>query len=442
MTKKKKLIIAAIAAGAVIIAAAIALFIFLRSGNTGSGEEQAYVSSVSEIIGQGNAGMFNRYTGVVEPQETLELEKDSEKTVKEILVNEGDAVTIGTPLFSYDTDEINLQLSQAELDSEGYTNEINALYAQIASLEKEKRSASSSDQLYYTTQIQEKQNEIRRAEYNKKSKDVEINQIKNSLENATVTSEIAGVVQSINTTGEYDNMTGQQLPFMTLLATGNYRVKGKINETNVWTISEGAPVIIRSRIDENQIWTGSIFKIDFENQITDNNNYHMGSSGEQSTNYPFYIELDSSSGLMLGQHVFIEMDNGQMEEKEGIYLTESYIVMEENTAYVWVKNNRDKLEKRIVEIGEYNPNLMEYQILSGLEETDCIAWPTSILKEGMPCITSSVSEMMQKNMEAEMLQTEEDAMSGEIIDGMDGEVTDDMGGIIIEDSTMAETVTE
>ena len=128
-------------------------------------------------------------------------------------------------------------------------------------------------------------------------------------------------------------MTGQQLPFMTLLATGNYRVKGKINETNVWTISEGAPVIIRSRIDENQIWTGSIFKIDFENQITDNNNYHMGSSGEQSTNYPFYIELDSSSGLMLGQHVFIEMDNGQMEEKEGIYLTESYIVMEKLLYY-------------------------------------------------------------------------------------------------------------
>ena len=114
-------------------------------------------------------GMFNRYTGVVEPQETLKIEKDSEKTIKEILVNEGDSVSVGTPLFSYDTDEINLNLSQAELDLEGYTNEINALYTQIASLEKEKRSAASSDQLYYTTQIQEKQNEIRRAEYNKKS---------------------------------------------------------------------------------------------------------------------------------------------------------------------------------------------------------------------------------------------------------------------------------
>ena len=137
-------------------------------------------------------------------------------------------------------------------------------------------------------------------------------------------------------------MTGNQLPFMTILATGNYRIKGKINETNAWTINEGAPVIIRSRIDETATWTGTITKIDFENQITNNNNYYYmdGGNGEQSTNYPFYIELATSSGLMLGQHVFIELDNGQTEEKEGLWLTESYLVTEDNDTYVWVKNDK------------------------------------------------------------------------------------------------------
>lgn len=45
--------------------------------------------------------------------------------------------------------------------------------------------------------------------------------------------------------------------------------------------------------------------------------YMMGmssSSDEQttSTSYPFYVELDSSDGLMLGQHVYIERDTGQV----------------------------------------------------------------------------------------------------------------------------------
>ena len=437
MHKKKKVIIIAGIIIAVVLIAVAVLFLLLRSGSTSSGEAAAYVSSVKEITSQGSAGMINRFTGVVEPQETLDIEKSSEKTVKEILVNEGDSVTVGTPLFSYDTDEINLKLSQAQLDLEGFVNEINSLYTQIASLEKEKRSAPADEQLSYTTQIQEKQNDVRRAEYNKKSKEVEIEQIKKSLNNATVTCEIEGVVKSINQNGEVDNMTGNQLPFMTILATGNYRIKGKINETNAWTINEGAPVIIRSRIDETATWTGTITKIDFENQITNNNNYYYmdGGNGEQSTNYPFYIELATSSGLMLGQHVFIELDNGQTEEKEGLWLTESYLVTEDNDTYVWVKNDKDRLEKRSVQIGDYDSDLMEYQILSGLNDTDCIAWPTGILKEGMPCIVSSVSDMIQRNMEAEMNQNIDDGS----MDGMDnaGDMGDmngmdeagDMGGM-------------
>ena len=146
-----------------------------------------------------------------------------------------------------------------------------------------------------------------------------------------------------------------------------------------------------------------------------------GGNGEQSTNYPFYIELATSSGLMLGQHVFIELDNGQTEEKEGLWLTESYLVTEDNDTYVWVKNDKDRLEKRSVQIGDYDSDLMEYQILSGLNDTDCIAWPTGILKEGMPCIVSSVSDMIQRNMEAEMNQNIDDGS----MDGMDN--AGDMG---------------
>ncbi|MFR3882713.1 MAG: hypothetical protein ACLTX6_10760 [Lachnospiraceae bacterium] len=40
-----------------------------------------------------------------------------------------------------------------------------------------------------------------------------------------------------------------------------------------------------------------------------------GDSQTSSTTYPFYVELQSSEGLMLGQHVYIEPDEGQEEQK-------------------------------------------------------------------------------------------------------------------------------
>ena len=52
---------------------------------------------------------------------------------------------------------------------------------------------------------------------------------------------------------------------MTILQTGEYRVKGSIDEQNVWMISDGQAVIIRSRVDESQTWNGTISKIDTDN---------------------------------------------------------------------------------------------------------------------------------------------------------------------------------
>ena len=45
-----------------------------------------------------------------------------------------------------------------------------------------------------------------------------------------------------------------------------------------------------------------------------------------SSSYPFYVEMDSSEGLMLGQHVYIEMDYGQTDARDGLWLDEYYIV--------------------------------------------------------------------------------------------------------------------
>ena len=61
---------------------------------------------------------IQRLAGVVESQKTLDIQKDGEREVKEIMVKAGDEVDVGTPLFTYDTATTETELQQAQLDLE------------------------------------------------------------------------------------------------------------------------------------------------------------------------------------------------------------------------------------------------------------------------------------------------------------------------------------
>ena len=63
--------------------------------------------------------------------------------------------------------------------------------------------------------------------------------------------------------------------------------------------------------------------------------------------------------------------------------------MDDNgSCYVWVAE-KGKLVKRKVEIGMTNDENYTYQVLSGLELSDLVAWPDDTYKEGMKVIDSS-----------------------------------------------------
>ena len=101
----------------------------------------------------------------------------------------------------------------------------------------------------------------------------------------------------------------------------------------------------------------------------------------QSSNYPFYVQLDGTNGLMLGQHVYVEPDIGQQEVKTGIWLSDYFINDVDSNPYVWADDGNGKLEKRSVTLGTYDENMMEYQITDGLKEEDAITFPEDGLEE-------------------------------------------------------------
>ena len=382
----KKKIIAAICVILVAAIAGIAIWKFSSSDNgSESGEEiTLYADSVGLLTGVG-LGAQNRFSGVVEAQNTLKIQLESDQTVKDILVEKGQSVEIGTPLFEYDTEDMNLKLEQANLELEKISNSIDTINAQIDELTKAKKKAAASEQLSYTTQIQEAQMNVKQEEYNYKVKELEIDRLKKSMESSVVTSTIAGIVQEINENPTYDNYSGEMQPFMSILGVGKYRVKGTISEQNMQNLFPGMPITVHSRVDESITWAGVVDSIDTEKPISNNSGYMMESSdvSAQASKYPFYVTLDSSDGLMLGQHVYLEPDLGQ-EKKDGMWLMSPYIVQGDGDPYVWAAGDGDKLEKRAVTLGGYDEEMDTWEILDGLKASDYIVWPSDDCKKGAP----------------------------------------------------------
>ena len=77
-------------------------------------------------------------------------------------------------MFVYDTEKLDADAQQAQLDIERTDNDMANLKAQIEQLKKDKANASEEEQLSYTTQIQSAEMDLKKSEYERKAKEVEI----------------------------------------------------------------------------------------------------------------------------------------------------------------------------------------------------------------------------------------------------------------------------
>lgn len=367
---------------------ALAMLLGVAAG-CGESNGEASVQSVSMICGLGSAGLTDRFAGVVSALGETNIKKDDSMAIGEIKVKVGDAVKEGDVLFTYDMSKLQLDLEPAQLDLE-------SLKSQLADKEAEKKQAEDAlndaeddaarrelllDIRQYNVDIQSTNRSI-----TEKSREVE--KLQSNLKNSDVKSEVAGEVKSVNPDGGTDDR-GNALPLISIVQTGGFRVKGYVNENNAAVLNEGAQVIIRSRVSD-QTWKGTISSIDWNNpaQSSNNYNYDSGSSDTgNSSKYPFYVELSSSDGLLLGQHVYIEPDLGQDAQSTGIQLPASFINDADSSPWVWAQSSSGKLEKRSVTLGEYNGELDTYAVTDGLTAADYIAYPDDTLKAGMTCVT-------------------------------------------------------
>lgn len=379
MKKKTKIII--LISVCILITIIGIYFLFPKGNNSGN----IYVQKVSTIIG--SSYTENRYSGVVESSETVDINQDGNKPITEMYVEVGQKVRKGDKLFSYDTTEASNSIAQKKLDIEAQNNEIAAQNNTIEDYKAELNKVG--DKVEIQARINEANYAIRQAQNTIKATQTEIDQLNKQIENSTVLSTIDGIIKEVNREGGTDE-SGNKKPLVSITQTSDFRVKGSISEMG--SISEGTNVIVRSRINEDQIYKGTVTKVETDPQSNSNNNFSRADSGESASKYPFYVSLDNNKGLKLGQHVYIEVDNGQSTKKKGIWLDASFIVSDDNgNSYVWV-SERGKLKKRKVELGKSDEETHTTKIKSGLSEDDYIAWADDSYSEGMKTTTEYQTE--------------------------------------------------
>ena len=358
------------------------------SGRVSSDAENAvFLDSVSILCGLGSgSGEILRFSGEVEPQETVSYDLDGNRTVGECFVKEGDHVSDGQELFIYDTTEEEQDLAQAEIDLERLQNSHDTSEAEIVELTRqyEKEQTPENELELLTAKNDLKQNAL-----DQEAKQKEIDRLKKAIENSSVYCEVDGIVQSINddsnsSGSSYSYGGSSDSSYIKILKTGTYRIKANANDQNVNLIRTGMSMLVFSRTDSSRIWRGELSEIDTDKGEEEEQSI-FGNSSSGSSNYSFYVELASSEGLMLGQHVYLEEDMGQEYSHDGIWLNDYYFVSDPSgETYVWAANRRNLLEKRRVELGEEDPELHLHEVVSGLNEDDYICEPQERLEEGLP----------------------------------------------------------
>ena len=394
----------------------IALGAALMLGLTGCGR-QAQINVEQAGMLTTAATSSDKFAGVVVSENVVEIDRDAEKQIEELYVSVGDEVRINEKLFEYDTDTLSLTVDKQELELDKLEQQIKDLTTQKKNLENQiKKEKDKSVKATLELQLRSVSADLTQATYDKNALQTEIKYNKSMLTNAAVRSPIKGTIRSINENGS---------PYITIQQAGSYQVKGVLNELSLNAgIMEGVGVTILSRTDPTVFWTGVVSLVDYNS--ADSNEYDEMYGGgydtgmSTSTSYPFYISLDNTNGLLLGQHVYIQISAAALSD-ELLRIPEDYIMdvtMDEETwlttGTVWsVDMETLELVKTTVTLGEYDPTYGTYVILDGITAESYLADPAADgVREGASVTLRSELEYMGQTE-----PTEGTAPTGETGDG-------------------------
>ena len=146
-------------------------------------------------------------------------------------------------------------------------------------------------------------------------------------------------------------------------------MEGSVSELDRESLFIGQEVTVNDWNTGN-VYTGTIRRIG--DYPSDEDNWY-GDGNPNVSYYPFTVFVDGEADFMQYSYVSIMYAAGDQME-HGIYLENPFLRTENGTTYVYVLGEDGLLEKRPVTVGKSLWGSYT-EILSGLAETDMIAFP-------------------------------------------------------------------
>ncbi|MBJ7961863.1 HlyD family efflux transporter periplasmic adaptor subunit [Bacillus cereus group sp. N28] len=350
--KKKKWIIIGVIALIVIVAA---INIFVMQGKE-KGEAKADVVSFEKVT-ERTLNNTKLISGQVKPGNIESFYADPTKgKVKDIAVKEGQEVEKGTKLFSYDNEEINLQMKQAELDQKMASMRYDQGKKKIDSLKKEIKKAKDSGAGKEVTdpleeQVSELEMQQKTTDLEKEKGQLQAEELKKKQGELTIYSNFAGVVQKLDKDAAHSSsqaLGGQGKSFLQLASKDPFQIQGTLTELQKSQIQKDQTFTVTAKANSKKKWTGKITEV--SEFPTSTEMAQAAGSGEGTQNmsqYTYKASLDGQEGLSPGYHVSLQVN---LENKKMIAVPSKSIVEKDEDTFVYIED-KGKLRKQNVKKG-------------------------------------------------------------------------------------------
>lgn len=342
-------------------------------GNTGSdsviGEEQLMYTNVSE----GSIASSTLLSGTVEAADEQYVYYDPSKgDISEVKVQQGDQVQPGQALVQYDTAELQANYDTAvrardKIGRQIYDLETNGQTVNLTGDETLDGETVEATQRTVDMQLQDLNDEYADAQ-------ATVDKAQEALNEATLTSTVAGTVVEVNQSISKSNTTTSQT-VVHIVNQGSLQVTGNLSEYDLANISVDQEVILTSKVYPDKTWSGKISYVSNypENQSTGD----AAGATSGGAQYPFKVKLTSEVGeLRQGFTVNIEVVN----KSKSILVPISAVVAEGDKSFVWtiVGGSAKKVE---VILG--SADATQQEVITGLKAGDqVISNPDDSLEDG------------------------------------------------------------
>ncbi len=231
----------------------------------------------------------------------------------------------------------------------------------------------TGDDLTYTSEEleqakREERDKLKGLELDLRESEIKIRQAERAVESGVVTASMNGIMKVV---GDPASPPTDGSPFLTLAGAEGLFIKSGLKESQLGKINEGDTISVVS-------WqSGGRFDAQIKSISPYPDSSGMFGDEQNQTYYPFTASVaDETADLTNGDWVEVSFNTGNDQSSSTssqLTVMKAFVREEGNKKYVFKRGDDGKLVKQYVETGLMTD--MGYEILSGLKETDWIAFP-------------------------------------------------------------------